>query len=747
MTKEEARLKVAELVENYRKLDEKAIKKHSEMDTRRIFIEPLFEALGWNVNSKKEVSEEQQASRGRVDYAFILNGVTRFYLEAKALKADLNKSEFAKQVITYAYGKGIIWAVLSDFEGIKVFNAQTGESCLNLEYQNYLADFDDLWLLSRESFENNDLDNWALKYGKLPPRIGIEQRLFSQLRKWREELFTQINGYNKDFNLTFEQIDEIIERLFNRLIFIRTCEDRRIEDNVLLAGLHEWRDRKPRGDLIDVFRKIFKDFDGYYDSELFAYHLADEVFIDSMALEGIIEGLYDVPGTNASYDFEVIDVDVLGAVYEQYLGHVATVAKTKAKETQTRMDMGLPTDVTFELTAKKQRRKEHGIYYTPRFVTNYIVKETVGRFLEEHSHDEALKVKILDMACGSGSFLIRAYDELLNYHAGVKSKAVTKLDQWERLQLLTGNIYGVDLDMQAVEIARLNLLLRSLARRELLPSLARNILPGNALISGDQKALKPYFGDNWKTKRPFDWEKEFPEIMNKGGFDIIIGNPPYVKIQTLSKDEVPFYKDHYKAATGNYDIYTLFVERAMKLLKPDGLAGLILPTKFFQSQYGQGVRKLLTNEGSIEHIVDFSHEKVFEGVSTYTCLLFFNRKPALSFKYAKMDKLYPNPEIKLEQVRVTTDKRDDSITVGTIPIPDKDGKPWVFSIGQDSALFQKISSNHPFLGDFAQRIFQGLITSADKIYVFIYAGLSDKSGFIRLREQTSNQVIELESSI
>jgi type I restriction-modification system DNA methylase subunit len=609
MSKEEARQALVRLVDKYQSLTPSAIRKYTEADTRRIFIMPLFHALCWDVYSREEVAEEVKAATGRVDYVFKLHGVSQFYLEAKALRADLTKPEYIKQAITYAYNKGITWAVLTDFERLQVYNAQTGRRCLNLSYDNYLKNFDDLWLLSRESLENNALNEWAEKYGALPPRLGIEQRLFNQLRHWREELFTQLYHYNP--NLSFNQIDEVIQRLFNRLIFIRTCEDRRIEDRVLLGAVHEWRSSGRREELIEALRSIFRDFDGYYDSDLFALHLVDQVFIESATIENIINGLYEIPGGMASYDFSLIDADVLGAVYEQYLGHVATVAKQRAKEAQARMDLGFPSEPTFELTAKKERRKEHGIYYTPRFVTDYIVRETVGHFLKERSHNEILNIKILDPACGSGSFLIRAYDELLNYHAYRSGKSVTELDQYERLPILIKNVFGVDLDMQAVEIARLNLLLRSLAKRETLPSLADNIREGNSLISGTEEELKKYFGDKWQEKKPFNWEIEFKDIMASGGFDVVIGNPPYGDL--LSEQEKNFLLETGFTSGGKTnDVFRFLVERGLKLLKENGLLGMILPNSYLTGIKYESFRNCVLQNAAIMALIDFGVIKVFE---------------------------------------------------------------------------------------------------------------------------------------
>jgi len=606
VTNEEARQEVAKLVAKYQSLDERAIRSHSEADTRRVFLMPLFHALGWDVYSREEVAEEVKAASGRVDYVFKLHGVSQFYLEAKALRVDLTRPDYIKQAITYAYNKGITWAVLSDFEGLQVYNAQTGRLFINLSYENYLRDFDDLWLLSKEAFQNNALNEKAEKYGALPPRLGIEQRLYNQLRQWREELFNQLHLYNEE--LSVSQIDEVIQRLFNRLIFIRNCEDRGIEEKVLLSVVNEWRGSGRKGELIERLQSVFRDFDGYYDSDLFAYHLTDEVFIEGTTIEHIISGLYEIPSGMASYDFSIIDADVLGAVYEQYLGHVAAVVKQRAKEAQARMDLGLPTEETYEMVSKKQRRKEHGIYYTPKFVTNYIVKETVGRFLKERSHNEILNLKILDPACGSGSFLIRAYDELLGYHAYQRSKPVSELDQWERRAILLGNIFGVDLDMQAVEIACLNLLLRSLARRETLPSLADNIRQGDSLISGTEEELKSYFGDNWREKKPFNWEQEFKDIMANGGFDVVIGNPPYVQLSM--EEKLPFglkdfLLDKYKSSMGRLNTFGFFIKRGIELLRDGGYLGFIIPNTILTQDYYEELRRSILETCAIETIASF----------------------------------------------------------------------------------------------------------------------------------------------
>jgi len=621
MTKEEARQKIAELCKKYESLSQSEIKGYNEAATKLGFIEPMFRALGWNFEDKNEVAPEDKVSSGRVDYAFKLHGVSQFYLEAKPPRADLTKPEYAKQAVTYAYNKGVSWAILSDFERLIVFIAQTGKPFITLTFDRYLTDFDDLWLLSKESFQENALAEKAEKYGVLPLHIPIETSLFTRLRQWREELFNQIHGHNEE--LSQNRIDEVVQRLFDRLIFIRTCEDRNLEEKHLLAAANQWKSAGYKGELTEELRQIFESYRDTYDSELFDKHLADSVFIEGSTIEKILNGLYEIPGSLASYNFNDIDADVLGAVYEQYLGYVATKVKERV---EAQLKLGITDEETYKIISKKKRRKEQGIYYTPKFVTDYIVKETVGRFIKEHSYNEIRNIKILDPACGSGSFLIRAYDELLNYHAKERNKSLNELDQKDRLPVLLTNIYGVDLDMQAVEITRLNLLLRTLTEKSKLPYLSNNIRQGNSLISGTEEELKKYFGDNWREKNPFNWEQEFKDIMASGGFDIVIGNPPWVFTRDVDFGEPMkrYFSDRYVGASGKVNSYALFIWRGVSLLRPNGLFSMIIPNTFLRATTYEDLRRNLLENYSLLEITDAGPD-VFPGVTASTTILIIKK--------------------------------------------------------------------------------------------------------------------------
>ncbi|MGQ9628647.1 MAG: Eco57I restriction-modification methylase domain-containing protein, partial [Anaerolineae bacterium] len=521
----QARSEVERLVERFSKLSERNRRTYNEPATRQAFILPLFRALGWNTDDIREVSPEEKVSRGSVDFAFKLRGIPRFFLETKKIQADLEDPKWAFQAINYAWNKGVTWAVLSDFEGLKIFNAEWLEKIparaifKDLNWQEYLDRFDDLWLLSRPAMEEGLLDKEAEKVGRRTKKAPVTRQLFADLTEWRRELFRHLRPYNPD--LSIEQIDQAVQRILDRLIFIRTCEDRELEERRLLPLLRQFQEGSRRVDLLKELKRLFREFDETYNARLFAPHFCENLASEPAPFERIINELYDVPDTYATYNFSAIDADVLGAIYEQYLGYRVQDPEGK------------------QVVDKRAKRKAQGIYYTPQFVVRYIVRETLGRFLEENDYERARDVRVLDMACGSGSFLIEAFDALDKYFSEKNAPRAEPRDEAQhpaspagdfhdyarRMEILSKNLYGVDLDAQAVEIAQLNLLLKALNQKGRLPEL-ENIRQGNSLISGTEEELRNYFGESWQDKRPFNWEEEFPEAMERGGFDVIVGNPP-----------------------------------------------------------------------------------------------------------------------------------------------------------------------------------------------------------------------------
>lgn len=606
-----AREEIRRLVEKYEDLTrEGKVRLYNEEMTKKDFILPFFRALGWNTEDSREVSAEEKVSKGRVDYCFRINGIPKFFLEAKALKEDLDKSEFIEQAINYAWHKGCIWAVLTDFESLKIFNAEWKTASLSqsllkeIPYTQYLDRLDEIWLLSRESFEQGLIDREAERWGKRTKKTSVDKQLLADFTRFRELLSKNITKLNEGKNLSEDELDESVQRILDRLIFIRSCEDRELEPKNLIASCREWQS-KGKGQLIIGLRKIFEYFDERYNSAIFARHLCDDLDIDNNILYEIIEGLYYTKDKSVYYDFSAIEADVLGSIYEQYLGHLLRKTEKRAK-----------------VKESHAHRKEQGIYYTPTYIVDYIVRNTLGEVLKDKKREEVKKIRVLDPACGSGSFLIKVFDVLSEYYAEHEKRCSDKQTNMisPKAEILKNNIFGVDLDKQAVEIAQLNLFLKVAEKGTLLPRLENNIKCGNSLIDNPLIA-----GD-----KAFKWEEEFKEIMQEGGFDVVVGNPPYVRVDALREEDKAFWKNKFFSCYGKYDIYYLFIESAFFWLKEGGVCGFIVPNKFCAASSAKRLREIIVNNSRCGTIVSVSRLEVFKDAANYpVCLILRKEK---SFK-------------------------------------------------------------------------------------------------------------------
>lgn len=591
MTKQEAKQQIAKLIEKYQRLvDTRKVKSYNEAQTRNEFIEPLFEFLGWdmrNLENPNEVTTEESVSKGRVDLAFRLNQIPVMFLEAKAMKVDLDEWKWAEQAINYSWNKSVTWAILSDFEGIKVFNAEIPPKSLSqnlffeLKWHEYLDRFDQLWLLSKESFEEKKLAEQAEKWGKLTKRKQVGEKLFEDLTTWRALLTKDFKKNNS--NIEDEALDEGVQKVLDRLIFIRTAEDRKIEQNILLSLVREWESAGKKHNIFKRLNDGFRWFDDKYNSKLFAPHALENWKASDKVFETIIKGLYQTTD-GYRYDFSAISTDVLGGIYEQYLGYVQ---EKKEKDEK-----------------KKSKRKSQGIYYTPKYIVEYLIEQTLGEVLKKAKAKDIPNIKILDPACGSGSFLITAYDKMLE----AKNKLDKQTGLFDRFEILKNNIYGVDLDEQAIEIAQLNLLLRVLQQRTKLPTLSHNLRIGNSLVEGNHETLTPYFDQKWRNQQPFNFKQEFPEVFGENAFDVIIGNPPYVQLSMSSDLEEGMKKyliDHYESSMGRLNTFAFFIRRGLDLLSEGGYLGFIIPNTILTQDYYYQLRKYILDHCAIENIVSF----------------------------------------------------------------------------------------------------------------------------------------------
>jgi len=677
--KESAQTQIEHLVASFKtKIDSGKVDEYNEQQVKQYFIRPLFQALGWDFDNDEEVVPEDKVSKGWVDYAFKIKDVTKFYVEAKRPGADLEKVTFARQAIEYAWHKGITWAILTNFKEFRIYNAEILKEnplfCEVLQprtkWKEYATTgFDKLWYFSKESIQKGELDTLAESMGVKTRRVPIGDQLLKDLIEWREMLSKDITKNNQDRDLSSEDLDECVQRILDRFIFIKKCEDLGLEDKGLWEKVQNYRFDNCKKRLVEYIRDLFTEFDRKYDSELFSPALADQVLIDGPVLEKIIRGFYRRKDST-QYDFAFIDADILGNAYEQYLGHILKKTEKRAK-----------------LESKTAHRKEQGIYYTPTYIVDYIVKNTVGELLKNKKVDPK-KIKILDPACGSGSFLIKAHDYLLKESKGKR----------DRLDVLRENIFGVDLDSKAVEIARLNLLLKSAVKREKLPTLAENIKCGNSLI--DDPCVAKY--------KAFKWNEKFKGIMNRGGFDVVIGNPPYVRPHKISAIDKKFFWRKLKTFRAKSDLYSCFMEKSIGLLKEGGLFSFIVPHTWTSLESFYEIRRYILDTCKVVKLVQLP-KKVFQTATVETTIFLLKKEKNESERNSNSISVESLDEI--GNVKFVKKFKQSQI---------KDNHLCNFELYSEEAgkdILKKIEKNGIRLGDFID-FFYGLKTGEDSKFIF-----------------------------
>jgi adenine-specific DNA-methyltransferase len=704
MVKEAAKRNVENLVEKFRQAEQaETLKRLSEEDTKKNFIMPLFRALGWDVDGR-EVSAEENIVGKRVDYGFYIDGHIQFYLEAKAAKEDTEQEKFANQAISYSWNKGTTWAVLTNFKLLEIFNAEDATAPISakrfksISWEEYVERFDELWLLSREACGQKLLDTEAEKVGKKLKRVSVTAKLVEDLNDARDLLSRMFVAWNPKLASDPVLLDEGVQRVLDRIIFIRVAEDRGIEDPTLQPLVRAWEADWEAGRrdklLYQAMEEKFRELDGIYNSNIFAPHASDSWEERKNIVRDIIEKFYGKYGYY-TYDFKAIPADILGTVYEQYLGHKLSQAETR----------NLLGEANVSVAKDARKRKEQGIYYTPRFIVDYIVEQALGPVLAKcDSIADLQKIKVLDPACGSGSFLIKALELIYKRYQELGSAG-----QYVKLQILTNNLYGVDLDEQAVEIARLNLLLAALEERMKMPNLD-HFKNGNSLISGTDEELEKRFGKDWRDKKPFNWEKEFPDVFDQGGFDVIIGNPPYIK-EFVNKSafdglhDSPYYQ-------GKMDLWTLFACISIDLLKDGGVMSFIAPNNWVSNAGASIFRDKILADGQLRMFVDFGDYKVFEQAGIQTMIYVFEKekpKPKYSVEYLRI----ADKNISEEKLAVAISKEKQKIEIEPAKLI---GKNIVFSGAESSSIFDKLESKRNFeLTD--KEVGQGIVAAPDKYFL------------------------------
>jgi type I restriction-modification system DNA methylase subunit len=672
-----------EQFDSYKKSD------YNETLTRRDFIDPFFKALGWDIDNEsgyaeayREVIHEDRVKVGKAtkapDYSFRLVGGKRlFFVEAKkpsvAIKDDILP---AYQVRRYGWSAKLSISIITDFEEFAIYDCTKKPhpadkaSVARVKYINfrdYIKEFDFLWdTFSKERVLKGSFDKFILGNASKKGTATVDKEFLHSLDRWRTLLAENIAKLNKA--LDEDELNFVVQQTIDRLIFLRIAEDRSVEPYGNLQSALK------QGDYYHNLFIIFNEADQKYNSGIFDFKkdkLSKSLAIDNKVLKSIINELYY---PESPYEFSVLSVEILGSAYEQFLGKQIRIDKSHRAH----------------IEEKPEVRKAGGVYYTPQYIVDYIVGNTVGKLIQDSTPKEVSKVKLLDPACGSGSFLIGAYQFLLDWHKdyytnngkiskGSKDNPLTpdgNLTTAEKKRILLNNIYGVDIDVNAVEVTKLSLLLKcmegetaasiasqmQLFNERVLPTLDSNIKDGNSLIDIDFYETSLDFGEEKKIK-PFNWKNGFPEVFKQGGFNCIIGNPPYVMLQNLeSRAAFDYALKKFKSAKYKIDTYQLFTEQAIKLLNDKGLLGYITPNTFLKNIHAEPLRKFVLENSIIKEITLFSYS-VFEAASVDTCIFIVekgkaSKKSELSvFTFDKISN--SKPAIKIRQVLFSASKRLD----------------------------------------------------------------------------------------
>ncbi len=635
-----------ELVKKYNSNRANYIKSsYNETQLRMDFLDPLFELLGWDIKNEagkstneREVLLEEPLKANvnentkKPDYTFRLFSERKYFVEAKKPSVKIESDDnWAKQVRRYGFTAKLKISVLSNFEyliiydtSIKVEPNDTFQKAFlrKYHYTEYESKFDEIKnLLGRAEVYNGTFDIvWADIENQIN-QYSIDTHFLKQINEWRLQLGSEI--FNSDKNIKEDVLNDTVQSYINRILFLRVCEDREIEQYQTLLNFANQTDFK-------ALIKKFQDADKYYNSGIFNQLLSDKIIqnISSVFWE-IIKQLYY---PDSPYSFAVFSSDVLGSIYEIFLSEKLAIHNGSIK------------------LIKKPENIDRDVVTTPTFIINHLLKDTVTNKCIGKTDKEILKMQFADIACGSGAFLLELFqllnDIFIDYYKAnnpaclIQTNINTyKLPFTVKTKILLNCIYGVDKDYNAVEASKFGLLLKLLENEDLhtvdiakpiLPSLDSNILYGNSLIESKLVKSKP----DKLIINPFDFAKL--------KFDVIIGNPPYMKsedMKNITPLELPIYKDNYISAYKQFDKYFLFVEKGLNLLKPDGLLSFIIPSKFTRVGAGKELREMLQANKHIVSILSFGANQVFSAKTTYTSLILLSKKQQSSFVFTEIKNL------------------------------------------------------------------------------------------------------------
>lgn len=729
---------ISELVSQFENAKDSYLKAtYNETQLRNDFLDPFLKSFGWDVQNEKASTQflrdvvqeesieiEESSAKKNPDYTLRVGGLRKLFVEAKKPSVNIiNSAQAAFQTRRYGWNGNLGVSLLTNFDKLIIYDCRYRPDISDdsriarfkvFQFSDYVEKHDEIYsLLSYESVSNGVIDELFSTQDEIGQTF--DEYFLMQIENWRSNLANSAISRNKD--LTNQDINFLIQRLLNRIIFLRICEDRSIETYETLKGIESY----------DELKKLFRISDKKYNSGLFDFiedNLTMNIELDSQALINVFNELYY---PLSPYDFKVVDPAILSQIYEKFLG-----SRLEIEE-----------DRQLSLVQEPEVVASNGVVPTPKMIVEKIVRETLEPLLFEKSLDQIFQLKIADICCGSGTFLISVYDYLLQAIIekcrGSESEhrdLVLQVDENTlaltlntKKKLLLNTIHGVDINPYAVEVTKFSLLLKLLEDEnslsvehyidtnndKVLPDLSSNIKCGNSLVDNKFFEFSPdAINDNdtlYKVK-PFQWEIEFSFVNTNNGFDAIVGNPPYVRIQNLvqyASEEIKYYQSDlsgYEVAR-NYTIdkYYVFIQRAIELLNNQGRLGYIVPHKFFIVKGGKALRQYIIENSKLSKIIHFGATQVFPERSTYSAIIILDKGKVPEFEFKRLKKVTPEVInssegfIKYNQSNFNTD-------------------PWIFLSKEVSEIFNKIKSNDTTSLSSLTEISVGLQTSADHIYIF-----------------------------
>lgn len=605
------------------------------------FLRELFcKVFGYTMNPEpnynlltelKNVRDSKKA-----DGAILKEGQVTAVIELKSTKVT-NLNDIEKQAFLYKSNqRGCTYVITANFEKIRFYI----EDAVDYEEFNLFTLTEEQFRLLFFCLSKNTL------YAHLPltaksastvKEENITKKLYADYSAFKRALYGDVVKQNPQYDpvLLFRKT----QKLLDRFLFILFAEDRLLlPPNSISEILKQWETLRDLDEEVPLYSR-FKKYFGYLDTghkgkqhDIFAYNgglFAPDDLLDNLLIDDTL--LFEHTQKLTGYDFETeVDVNILGHIFEHSLSEIEEItASTEG----------------IHIQYKDTKRKRDGVFYTPKYITQYIVRHTIGPLCEQKKAEIGLtpddftadkrknqkrdllarldtyrswllEISILDPACGSGAFLNEALDFLINEHRQLDEMnanllGITLVLSDVENSILEHNIYGVDLNEESVEIAKLSLWLRTARKGRKLSSLNRNLKSGNSLIA--DVAVD--------RDKAFDWKTEFPDVFARGGFDVVIGNPPYVRQELLNKTHKAYFLQQFKqVANGTADLYVYFYEQGLQLLKSNGFLGYITPSRFIRAGYGKNLRGYLSNY-DLQQIIDFGKLPVFPDASTFPVIL------------------------------------------------------------------------------------------------------------------------------